>query len=124
MPPLLAAMTLVLFCQLLGEALARASTLPLPGPVLGAVLLFLLIIWRGGPGEALRSFADGLLRHLSLLFVPAGVGLIQHLDRLAAEWLAVGVALVGSTILTLLVSGGVFTLVARWQDRRRGGIEP
>jgi holin-like protein len=123
MPPFLAAVAQVLFCQLLGEALARASGLPLPGPVLGAVLLFTLIAWHGGPNEALRRFADGLLRHLSLLFVPAGVGLIQHLDRLAAEWLAVGVALVGSTILTLLVTAGVFTLVARWQDGRRGKIQ-
>lgn len=122
MPPPLAAVALVLLCQLLGEALARASTLPLPGPVLGAVLLFMLIVWQGGPGEALRSFADGLLRHLSLLFVPAGVGLIQHLDRLATEWLAVGVALVASTILTLLISGGVFTLVAGWQERRRDKV--
>ena len=117
--PLQGAIALILLCQLAGELAARAAGLPLPGPVLGAVLLFLYISVRGGPGEDLRQLSDGLLRHLSLLFVPAGVGLIEHLDRIAQEWVAIGTAVILSTILTLVVSGWTFTLVLRWQDGRR-----
>ncbi|WP_029011956.1 CidA/LrgA family protein [Niveispirillum irakense] len=117
--PLQGAIALILLCQLVGELAARAAGLPLPGPVLGAVLLFLYISARGGPGEDLRQLSDGLLRHLSLLFVPAGVGLTEHLDRIAQEWVAIGTAVILSTILTLVASGWTFTLVLRWQDGRR-----
>lgn len=117
--PLQGAIALILLCQLAGELAARAAGLPLPGPVLGAVLLFLYISVRGGPGDGLRQLSDGLLRHLSLLFVPAGVGLIEHLDRIAQEWVAIGTAVILSTILTLVASGWTFTLVLRWQDGRR-----
>lgn len=116
--PLQNAILLLLLCQLAGEVIARATGLPLPGPVLGAVFLFGFIAWRGGPGDDLRGLSDGLLRHLSLLFVPAGTGLIDHLGRLAQEWLAVGTALIASTLLTLAVSAWVFTQVQAWQQRR------
>lgn len=117
--PLQGAIALILLCQLAGELAARAAGLPLPGPVLGAVLLFIYISVRGGPGDSLRQLSDGLLRHLSLLFIPAGVGLIEHLDRIAQEWVAIGTAVILSTLLTLVASGWTFTLVLRWQEGRR-----
>jgi putative effector of murein hydrolase LrgA (UPF0299 family) len=108
---------LLLLCQLAGEAVSRGLGLPVPGPVLGLVLLFagLLAVGRmrpaapAGDGEVGRV-ADGLLQNLALLFVPAGVGVIKHLGVFAAHGVAIAVALIGSTALTLLVT--VFTFVA------------
>ena len=107
---MLNALTLLVSCQLAGEIAARALGLPLPGPVLG--LLFLLAglmlrdrLGHGGPPEALQTTANGLLGHLGLLFVPAGVGVVTQLDVLRANWLAIGVSILVSTFLGLAAAG-------------------
>lgn len=112
---MLFALTLLLVCQLTGEVLVRAVDLPVPGPVVGLALLFGALAMRGGVPEPLAGTAQTLLRHLSLLFVPAGVGILLHLARIGEEWLAILLALAVSTIATLIVTAFVFALVARWQ---------
>lgn len=103
----------LLGCQLAGEALVRATGTPVPGPVVGLVLLLgLLGVLRRVPGQ-LEPVANGLLAHLSLLFVPAGVGVMAHAGRIQADWLPIAVALVASTILTIAVTALVFRLVDR-----------
>lgn len=109
---MLEALTLLLLCQLVGEAISRAAALPVPGPVIGLVLLAALLLWRGVPA-ALHDTAHGILKALGLLFVPAGVGVMQHLGLLADQWLALGAALLVSTLATLLVTVGVFRLASR-----------
>ena len=94
----------LLVFQLAGEVLVRSLQLPVPGPVVGMLLLLLVLVWRGGPGENLRSAGNGLLGNLSLLFVPAGVGIMVHGHRIAAEWPALVAAVIGSTVLGLAVT--------------------
>lgn len=123
---MLKALTVFLVFQLAGETLSRALMLPIPGPVMGMALLLagLLIrarmTGRGAPDWMDRT-ADGILAHLSLLFVPAGVGLMQHLGRLQDEWLAIGAALVISTVLAIAVGAAVFVGVARLTGARATG---
>ena len=112
---MLGAITLLLVYQLAGEVIVQLARLPVPGPVVGMLLLFLTLVWRGGTPAGLRDTSQGLLSHLSLLFVPAGVGVLLHFGRLGAEWLPVAVALVVSTVLTI----GVTALVMRWLQARR-----
>ena len=129
---MLKAITLFLIFQLIGETLARALQAPIPGPVLGMALLLLalLVRYRGpaagdaprGP-EWLGETADGLLKHLSLLFVPASVGLVQHLERLESEWAAIGLALLVSTVAAIAVGALTFVAVARLTDHRATGEE-
>lgn len=114
---MLAALTLLLLCQFVGEVTVLAFGLPVPGPVLGMLCLFLLIFIRRGPSEPLETTATELLRHLSLLFVPAGVGVMIHAHRIAEEWLPIGIALVGSTLLGLAVTALTLELVIRLQRR-------
>ena len=102
-------LTLILCCQLAGEALVAATGLPLPGPVAGMALMFAGLILFGLP-EGLARVADTLLGHLALLFVPAGVGVMLHLPLLARDGAAIGVALVASTLATIAVTA----LVMRW----------
>jgi holin-like protein len=102
--------------QLLGEVLVRSLGLPLPGPVVGMLLLFLMLHLRGGLPEALRVTAQGVLQQLSLLFVPAGVGVMAHIGLISSEWLPVLLVIVVSTLATMLVTaltmGGLIGLLS------------
>lgn len=102
--------TLLVF-QLLGEALSFGLRLPVPGPVIGLALLLLALWLRPAWLEALRPTALGLLQHLSLLFVSAGVGVMLHLRRLGDEALAIGIALVLSTWVGLAVTAWVTVML-------------
>ena len=119
MSPFLAGITWLLLFQCMGEALVRLAALPIPGPVVGMALLFAALSVRGSVPAALDTTADGLARHLSLLFVPAGVGVMLHVSRVAAEWLPIAVALVVSTVLAIAASALVFQWLARRQERER-----
>jgi putative effector of murein hydrolase LrgA (UPF0299 family) len=112
---------LLLLCQLVGEVLARALSLPAPGPVIGIALLAAgLHLWaRRGPARDadatdVAKASNAMLGSLSLLFVPAGVGVVQYFDLLTAYGVALALALIVSTIATLLATVGVFLLVKRW----------
>jgi holin-like protein len=111
-------LTLLLACQLAGEFLVLATGLPLPGPVVGMVLLFVGLFVRGGVPAGLQTVAGELLRHLSLLFVPAGVGVMLHLTLIAEEWAAISVALVASTVITVGVTAGTMVVLSRLTGSR------
>lgn len=109
-------LTLLLTFQLAGEALSRALGLPLPGPVLGMALLLIAMIAVPRLAEMLRPTAQGILAHLSLLFVPAGVGIVGHLDRLGSQGLPILIAIIISTALAIAVGALTFQTLARWRD--------
>src|ERR1700736_2497870 len=99
---MIASLSLILLCQLIGEVAVRALVVPVPGPVIGLVLLLLLLLARDrfptfarGPlaNDGVESASRGLLANLSLLFVPAGVGVVQKLDLVAAHGIAVAAVL-------------------------------
>jgi holin-like protein len=110
---MLQALTVLFLCQLAGEVIVRAAGLTFPGPVLGMGLLFAGLLVRGRTGPALDGVADTILRNLSLLFVPAAVGVIQQAGLIAANWLAISAAVAVSTLLTLVVTVLTFRAVAR-----------
>jgi holin-like protein len=82
-------------------AILHALALPVPGPVLGMTLLLAAVALRRDLPALLRPTTSTLLTHLSLLFVPAGVGVMVHGARLAAEGLAIVGAILASTVLAL-----------------------
>ncbi len=119
---MLLSLGLILLCQVLGEAIAHASEVPIPGPVIGLVLCVLLLLARDqvgwlAPGElrdgTFEKTGQGLLGNLSLLFIPAGVGVVQRLDVLAGNAVPILVGIVISTVLSLMVTASVFTFIAR-----------
>jgi putative effector of murein hydrolase LrgA (UPF0299 family) len=124
---MIASLSLILVCQLFGEVIVRGLALPLPGPVLGLLLLLVLLLLRdrvsvlaNGPLAKEGDVRDGvetvsrvLLSNLSLLFVPAGVGVVQKLDLIAAHGIAIVAVLALSVMVTLLVTVAVFALVTR-----------
>ncbi|MPZ11483.1 MAG: CidA/LrgA family protein [Kiloniellaceae bacterium] len=122
---MLPALTALLLCQLIGEAAVRLVDLPVPGPVLGLALLLATLALRRGVPASLESTAGGLLKHFSLLFVPAGVGVLQHLGRIEAEWLAIAAALLVSSVATIVVTAvvmrGMIRLMKLDDDVAGGG---
>ena len=120
---------ILLVCQLAGEVVSRGFGLPVPGPVLGLVLLVIgLLFWGRGRDDAavaasaVSRVSDGLLTHLALLFVPAGVGVVEYGGLLKAEALPLAAALLVSTAITLVVTVLVFVGVARLLRRSPGSL--
>ena len=124
---MLVSLGLLLLCQLLGEALARALVAPVPGPVIGMALMLIMLLLREkcapilprevGDGT-LEKTSTGLLSHLSLMFIPAGVGVVQRLDLVVQHGVALFVALFLSTALALLAGVAAFRLIARLMGER------
>lgn len=103
----------LLVCQGLGELIHRVTALPLSGPIIGMIILLGLMVMRTGPSKGLRAAANSLLGYLSLLFVPAAVGVVAYLPVLQRQWLPIAVALLGSTILGMASAALVMQAVNR-----------
>jgi putative effector of murein hydrolase LrgA (UPF0299 family) len=125
---MIASLSLILLCQLGGEVIVRGLVLPMPGPVVGLMLLLLLLLARDrfavlarGPlqGDGVESASRGLLANLSLLFVPAGVGVVQKLDLVAEHGIAIAAVLAISVVVTLLVTVATFLVASRLMARGR-----
>lgn len=94
----------LLALQIAGETIVRLTALPIPGPVVGLVLLAVALVSYRPIGEVVEPAGRLLLQHLSLLFVPAGVGVISHLERLEGRYLAILAVLGTSTLIGLAVT--------------------
>lgn len=111
---------------LAGEALSYGLSLPIPGSVVGMVLMLCLFIVLKKIPDCVSEAADGLLRYLALLFVPAGVGIMAYADILLANWQPLLIALLAMMLLTLLLTAGgmtLFTRVIRWKRKDVEGIQ-
>jgi putative effector of murein hydrolase LrgA (UPF0299 family) len=111
---MLFAFAILLLFQCLGEAISHALALPVPGPVIGMLLLFVALLLSPALMEKLEATGNALLSHLSLLFVPAGVGIVAAASSVEGHWLAVLASLVIGTTLTLAVTALVLRLL--WRD--------
>ena len=109
----------VVLCLALGEVIASTTSLHIPGAVIGLVLLYASLSLLGRVPDALGSLADGILKNLGLLFVPAGVGIIGYLHLLRTDLLPIVAALLGGTVVTI----GVVAFVADRLTRLRHVME-
>lgn len=119
----LAGLATLLGCQLAGEVLVHAirtysPAFVFPGPVAGMLLLLGLLLRRRSVTTGIETTASGLIGILSLLFVPSAVGIVQYGDTLLTWGVPLILAVVVSTLATLLITVGTFLLVARVTMRR------
>ena len=105
-------LALLLLLQAIGESLTHALSLPFPGPVVGLVLLLPALRWPG-VRDSVAAVAEFLLAHLSLLFVPVGVGVITHLDLVAAHGASLLLVIVVSTWIGMAVTALVLRVLLR-----------
>lgn len=99
--------------QVAGEAIVFLFSLPVPGAVAGMAFLFAYLVVRGREDADLDVFTSSFLRHLSLLFIPAAVGIMAHLDRIAEEWLAIVAALLISTVASIAATAAAVKFLKR-----------
>jgi putative effector of murein hydrolase LrgA (UPF0299 family) len=124
-------LAVVLFCQLVGEIFAYTTHLPVPAPVLGLVLLFAFFLvrdrWQWLPfslrSEEIDKSCETLVQQMALLFVPAGVGIVQRLGILEANVLGVVAIVVVTTAFSITVTAFTFRLVSRWFPAPAEGAE-
>ena len=100
-----------------GEIVSRLFSLPIPGPVIGLVLLLTFLIRRGKIDAPIDTVASALTRHLGLLFVPAAVGVVMFWPQLRTQFWAVGIALIVSVMATIAASAAVLRF---WPSRKSG----
>lgn len=115
---MLAGFFALLMCQVLGEGVVRLIGVSVPGPIVGLLAFLGWLHWRKPPATArVVRAADRVLDDIGLLFVPAGVGVIQYGDVLADFWGVVAVGLVVSWAAALLLSSAAMGLVIRLEKR-------
>jgi holin-like protein len=110
---MLRAFAILLGFQLAGEGLVRVLALTVPGPVVGMMLLAIGCIVSLKLRRAAEAAAGVLIGNLSLLFLPAAVGIVQFLPLLQRQGWAIGAAIAGSTVLALAMTALVFRLLVR-----------
>lgn len=115
---MLRSLAALLVFQCLGESVSYVFALPVPGPVIGMLLLFAFAMMRPPVADALEPTALELLRHLSLLFVPAGVGIMVSVRAVRGEAFAVIASVVVSTVVGIAVTALVTRALLRRQRRR------
>jgi len=110
---MIATFAILLLFQCAGEAISFGFGLPVPGPVIGMLLLFAALAASARLMAIVETTGSELLRHMSLLFVPAGVGIMTAGAAVSGHLLGLALALVGSTLLTLAVTALVMRAALR-----------
>lgn len=91
-----------------GDIISTFFDLPIPGGIIGMILMFITLLIRGKVDEPIDTASNGLIRHIGLLFVPAGVGITQYFDLLEREWPIMVFASISTMLLTLILSAFLF----------------
>lgn len=115
-------LAVVLVCQLIGEIFAYETGLPIPAPVIGLVLLFGFFLvrdrWQWLPfslrSEEIDTTCEKLVQQMALLFVPAGVGIVQRLGIIETNAVGFIAIIVGTTAFSITITAWTFRIVARW----------
>lgn len=109
--------TVLMACWLAGEAFVQALALTLPGSVAGMLILLLIALVRRGVETQTADVGRQLLSHLALLFVPSGVGLMEHGPLFAEEGGAMMAVLVLSTAITMAVTALTLKCLIAWRKK-------
>ena len=116
---ILSQLTIILSISLAGEVLAAALPLPIPASIYGIVILFALLHTGVLSVDAIRETSSFLIAIMSMLFIPAGVGLMNSFDLLRSRLAAYAVIMVVSTVVVMAVSGRCAQAVIRRENRTK-----
>lgn len=109
---------LILAIDFAGEAISRLSGIPVPGSIVGMILLLILLKTKTLRVEQVSEVTDFLLAHINFFFIPVGVGLMVSYKYLEGHYLAGIVLILVTTAIVMTVSGGVTEILARRREKR------
>ena len=122
--PMLLNFVAIILCQIAGNSVVNYLAIPIPGPVIGLLLLFTLLVLRGHVPEGMDRVTAPLLKHMSLLFIPAGTGVLMHLDIIKNEWLPIVAVIALTTPLTLLITAATLRYCMGITDKKHKTMPP
>lgn len=115
---LLKQFSIILSIYFLGELIQKASGLPIPGNVIGMLILFFGLYTGKIKLNMIGKISDFLLENMAFFFLPAGISLITCFALLEGKWTAILVVSLLSTVITLAVTGLTVELVKRFLGRK------
>lgn len=107
---MLPSLTLIILFQLAGEFIQKHFNSPIPGAVIGMMLFFTYLCVTGGTNSKLVETGSRLLKHLPLLFIPAGVGIIAYTQELKSQGIAIAASLTIGTLIAFILTLFIFQL--------------
>ena len=98
---------------ILGELLSSVLHLPIPGNILGMVILFILLCTKVVKVDNISNVTSFLLDHLSFFFIPAGVGLMTSIGIIKSTWWQILIVCISTTIIMMGVTGIIVQTILR-----------
>lgn len=105
---------IIITLALVGDVIANALDVPIPGAALGMLILAGFFAYKGGPDTEFGGLFELVSPYFPIFFVPAAVGVIASLDIMATSWLYLTTAIVIGTGITIAITGSI----AEWLIRR------
>ena len=112
---------IILGIYLIGEILSSTLSLPIPGNILGMVILFVLLCTKTIKVDQISNVTNFLLDHLAFFFIPAGVGLMSSMGIIKATWLQLLIVCIVTTIVIIAVTGITVQFVAERKKNNADG---
>lgn len=104
---------IILGIYLLGELLESLFNLPIPGNILGMIILFVLLCTNIVKVDNIINITDFLLDHLAFFFIPAGVGLMTSIGIIQATWIQLLVVCLSTTTITIASTGIIVQTISK-----------
>lgn len=102
---------LIIGMYIIGDILSTALHLPIPGNILGMIILLILLSTNVIKLEHVEDVSNFLLSHLSFFFIPAGVGLIASFHLIKSSFIQIILICIITTILTIGVTGKIVDML-------------
>lgn len=111
---------IILGIYLLGELISSVLSLPIPGNILGMIILLALLCTKIIKLEQIETVSNFLLDHLAFFFIPAGVGLMSSVGIIKDTWLKLIIVCILTTIIIIGVTGTIVQLIKK-RSKNIGG---
>jgi holin-like protein len=104
---------IILGIYLVGEFLSTSLHLPIPGNILGMIILFILLCTKVVKVDNISTVTNFLLDHLAFFFIPAGVGLMASMGIIKSTWWQLLVVCLSTTVIIIGVTGIIVQFISK-----------
>jgi holin-like protein len=101
----LRAFLIILFCLQIGNLISLLLPIMIPGSIIGLLLLFFLLVFQLIPSQWVEGGCKLFMRYMTLLFIPAGMGIMDNYSLLFNNFLPIVIGCSISSVLILLLVG-------------------